>query len=266
MEKRRTVVIRSIKLPTGDTIHTTEDVGAEAERYYKDLFSSEASQVNDGLLDCIPSLVTNTMNKGLLRLSNMEEVKEAVFAIPINSAQGPNEFSGAFFFSCWEIIREDIFEAACKFFEGGAIPRAFHCTWIYLVPQKTNSESFRDYRSISLCNCIQRIFSKILAIMLSRILLIIISKEQRSFVRERSIVESVSIASEMAFEIDKKVHGGNFILKTDMEKAYDCLEWTFINRVLFKYGFDLKWIFLAQRCLQEYWFSVLINGRPCEFF
>lgn len=44
----------------------------------------------------------------------------------------------------------------------------------------------------------------------------------------RSILENVSLAQEIVQEVDRKVRGGNVILKLDMEKAYDRLEWNFL--------------------------------------
>ncbi|XP_058084555.1 uncharacterized protein LOC131232338 [Magnolia sinica] len=116
------------------------------------------------------------------------------------------------------------------------------------------------------CNCIQKIFSKILASRLSIILLTIISEEQSAFVKNRSIIESISIACEMANVIDRKSHSGNIILKLDMEKAYDRLEWPFISAVLGKFGFHQDWINIVRQSWEGSWFSILINGLPFGFF
>lgn len=47
----------------------------------------------------------------------------------------------------------------------------------------------------------------------------IISKEQSAFVKGRNISDKMSIAQEITCDPDKKVRGGNFILKLDMMKA-----------------------------------------------
>ncbi|XP_058082470.1 uncharacterized protein LOC131230582 [Magnolia sinica] len=48
-----------------------------------------------------------------------------------------------------------------------------------------------------------------------------ISQEQGAFVKGRSIADNIEVAQEMIHHINKKVRGGNLILKLDLEKAYD---------------------------------------------
>lgn len=66
----------------------------------------------------------------------------------------------------------------------------------------------------------------------------IISKEQSAFVQGRNIADNISIAQEITCDLDKKVRGGNSILKLDMMKAYDRLEWFFLYLVLERFGFS----------------------------
>lgn len=44
-----------------------------------------------------------------------EEVKATVFALPSDKAPGPDGFTGAFFKACWNIIKEDLMSAICRF-------------------------------------------------------------------------------------------------------------------------------------------------------
>ncbi|XP_058073110.1 uncharacterized protein LOC131221824 [Magnolia sinica] len=171
------------------------------------------------------------MNKELFKLVSIEEVRQAVFSIPADSAPGPDGFGGAFFTSYWDIIQADLFVASLDFFSGGKIPRAIQCTLITLIPKKKDPESLADYRPISLCNCIMKIFSKIMASRLALILPHLISKEQSAFTHGRSIIENITLAREMALNLDRKVFGGNLIIKVDMEKAYDRLEWGSSSRL-----------------------------------
>ncbi|XP_058084536.1 uncharacterized protein LOC131232316 [Magnolia sinica] len=105
----------------------------------------------------------------------------------------PDGFSGGFYMSCWDVIKNDILQAAIEFFQAGNIHRSFCCTSIFLIPKKPYASGFTNYKPISLCNY-------------------------------------------------RKMVGGNIILKLDMEKAYDKMEWCFIKDTLLafdsaQYGF-----------------------------
>ena len=55
-------------------------------------------------------------------------------------------------------------------------------------------------------------------------------------------------------------------VKTDIIKAYDRLEWGFLERVLLQKGFAPTWVSWIMECVRSVSFSVLINGTPHGFF
>ena len=55
-------------------------------------------------------------------------------------------------------------------------------------------------------------------------------------------------------------------LKLDMAKAYDRVEWPFLERVLKSMGFPTNWVSLIMNCVSSVSFAVLLNGSPCDTF
>ena len=51
-----------------------------------------------------------------------------------------------------------------------------------------------------------------------------------------------------------------------MSKAYDRVEWFFLEKIMEKLGFDDKWISLISSCIRSVSFSVMINGEPHGHF
>lgn len=51
-------------------------------------------------------------------------------------------------------------------------------------------------------------------------------------------------------------------IKLDMNKAYDMVEWDFLESIMCKIGFAERWIQLILECVQTVTYSVLINDDP----
>ena len=55
---------------------------------------------------------------------------------------------------------------------------------------------------------------------------------------------------------------GFMALKLDMSKAYDRVEWGFLETVMRRIGFASIWVNLLMTCVRTVTYSILVNGRP----
>ncbi|XP_010468796.1 PREDICTED: uncharacterized protein LOC104748915 [Camelina sativa] len=99
---------------------------------------------------------------------------------------------------------------------------------------------------------------------LKRVLPGLISETQSAFVPGRLISDNILIAQEMfhGLRTNPSCKGKFMAIKTDMSKAYDRVEWAFVEEILRKMGFAETWISWIMFCVTSVEYRVLLNGQP----
>lgn len=175
--------------------------------------------------------------------------------------------SGIFYQRFWHIVGLGLIDEIQGFFRSSVMPAGWNHTQISLLPKVQNPSKMTDMRPISLCSVQYKIISKILCNRLKSILPEIISETQGAFVSGRHISDNIIIAHEMVHGLRTvdKVAEGWMAIKTDMSKAYDRVEWNFVEVLLDRMGFDHNWIRWVMACISSVSFSVLLNGDSHGF-
>ena len=137
-------------------------------------------------------------------------------------------------------------------------------TNICMIPKIERPIRMMELRPISLCNVSYKIISKVLCQRLKICLLRLISKTQSTLVADMLISDNILIVQEMfhGLRTNKSCQNKFMAIKTDMSKTYDMIEWSFIEALLHKIGFDPRWINLMLECISSVQYRVLLNGQP----
>lgn len=114
------------------------------------------------------------------------------------------------------------------------MPDNINQTLVCLIPKIKHPKKITELRPISLCNVLMRILSKIVANRVKPTLNTIISEQQSAFIENPLLTDNALIAYEVNHYIQRKRQGlmGVVGLKIDISKAYDRLEWRFIENML----------------------------------
>ena len=175
----------------------------------------------------------------------------------------PDGMPPLFFQHFWPTIGNTVTKTILDFLNFGFAPPKFNDTHVVLIPKNNDHKNISDYRPISLCNMICKLASKVIANRLKKILHSIISDTQSAFVHGRLINDNILVAFEVMCHISQKKAGkrGTMALKLDMSKAYDCVEWVCLGKIMEKLGFNLSWRRLIMRCVTTISYSFKINGK-----
>ncbi|XP_022573038.2 uncharacterized protein LOC111214447 [Brassica napus] len=255
--------ITRIKNSMNHWVETEEGIEEVATVYFQQLFTSSNPSTIDDTIRYIAAQVNDEMNQRLLRIPQDEEIREATFAINPEKAPGPDGMTSLFYQRFWATVGKDVCTMVREFFITGDFDERLNQTNICLIPKTERPTSMSEFRPISLCNVGYKIISKILSSRLKSILPKIISETQSAFVAGRLITDNIFVAQEMfhALRTNQSCKDKFVAIKTDMSKAYDRVEWSFMEALLLKFGFDAQWVHLVMKCVSSVSYQVLINGE-----
>uniref|UniRef100_A0A2N9J763 CCHC-type domain-containing protein n=1 Tax=Fagus sylvatica TaxID=28930 RepID=A0A2N9J763_FAGSY len=178
-----------------------------------------------------------------------KDVKSSLWSFKPFKALGPNGLHPGFFQKCWNTIGDSITNEVKQIFTSGRMPAYLNKTLISLIPKCLGPETLTLFRPISLCNTIYKIVTKIIVCKIRPIIGNLVSSYQAAFVLGMRGIDNMIIAQEIIHSMHrKKGRVGQLVLKLDLEKAYDRLEWSFIREVLNFFKFPSSFMNLVLEC------------------
>ncbi len=108
---------------------------------------------------------------------------------------------------------------------------------ITLIPKKDKNKLFlKNWRPITLLNTDYKILTKTLSNRLCKILPYIIDEDQTGYIKGRYIGSNIRLIEDII--LFTKTHNlPGIILNIDFEKAFDSINWNFIDRTLEAFNF-----------------------------
>ena len=251
-------------------LENINDIKSHCVEYYTSLLGAPSPSLSPEAMEEISrrtSFRCDEACKGMLMAPiSAEEIRKEVFYLPANKAPGPDDYTGEFYRRAWPFIGQDFTRAVQEFFSSGHILKQWNATAITLVPKTTEVERMSGFRSISCCNAVYKVVSKLLARRLEKLLPEMISPSESAFVKGRLLVENVLLATELVQGFGSKNSSPRGLLKVDIRKAFDSVSWPFILQVFHAADFPDVFINWIRNCITTTSFSINVNGELCGYF
>ncbi|BFG31061.1 hypothetical protein CerSpe_173350 [Prunus speciosa] len=234
------------------SVENAEGIRQTMEAHFKNLFTTGGHRDWGDVLDCVSHIVSDEMNATLTSPILEVEVKDAVFQMGGMKAPGPDGFQGMFYQAYWDTILAEVQGTVKDFFEGVVSPVSLNSTYLVLIPKIPCPESVSQFRPIGLCNYLYKILSKIMANRLKPHMPNLIHHSQNACIPGRQIQDNIILAHEVFHYLKLRKSRKVFEMgvKLDMNKAYDHVEWDFLEAVMIRMGFTERWVELIMSCIK----------------
>jgi len=196
---------------------------------------------------------------------SLGEIKSAIWACGNDKSPGPDGFSFKFMKRHWVILKQDILAFVKHFEQWGRFSDGCNSSSISLVAKVKDPLNLGDYRPISLIGSMYKIVAKILALRVKRVLGSCIGEVQSAYIEGRSILEGPLIVNELCSWTKSKGRK-LLVFKADFNKAFDTVNWNFLDSMMEQMNFGVKWRSWIRGCLMSAKASVLVNGSPTKEF
>ena len=142
------------------------------------------------------------MNEDLLRNFKDEEVWQALKQMHPTKFPGSDSMSPIFYQRYWDVVGPQVVDYVLQILRTSIMPNGLNSTYICLILKVKCPEKITEFQSISLCNVIYKIVSKVLANKLKGVLLEVINDAQNAFVPRRQITDNILVAFEIMHHIN----------------------------------------------------------------
>ena len=260
--------ITSLKDECGREYNEEEEISELLVNHFADLFTANEDNDTRSVIDKVQTVVPQGLMQMLEEPYTREEIQIAIKQMHPTKEPGPDGMCAFFYQHYWNIVGVDIENEILEILNNNGDIRPLNQTHLVLIPKKKMCEYPVDFRPISLCNVTYKLVAKVLANRLKKILSLIIHESQSGFVPGRLITDNILVAYECFHYMRKKKSGkeGFMGLKLDMSKAYDRVEWRFLEQMMIKMGFPGVFVELIINCVKMSSFSILVNGQPSRNF
>jgi exonuclease III len=179
--------------------------------------------------------LTEEQRESLERDLSVDELDRAIEKMNPRTAGGPDGIGTAVLKKFWGVLRVPLCRYGTEMMSQERMSPSFLVSSIKLIPKKGDVTKIKNWRPISLLNCVYKVVSKAINNRLKSISDSILSRAQKGFANNRYIQEClININETIAYCNKNKVPG--MLVAIDQAKAFDTVNQEFVKEVYKFFG------------------------------
>jgi len=265
-ERRKRTFIDCIVGSDGERKINQADIKQEIFDFYKSLYSKQslANEYDSTFFADLPQ-VREEDNLFLASDISLEEIENFLKNCK-STSPGQDGLHYEIYKDLWPIINNRLIRSWEYSIRAGELSTSQRRTTITLIDKKGKDKTLlKNLRPIALANCDLKIFTKILAKRLDRVLSYLIHPSQKAYIKGRNVHDNLRfIDLWKSYCISKGVDG--VIVALDAKKAFDSVDHKYLFEVLKRYGFSEGFIDIIRMLYRNLESNVMVNGYTTDNF
>ena len=216
-------------------------------QFYRTLYTSQnidQTLINDYLNNIKTPILSPIKKEICEKPLSITEFNQAVKKLKQNKSPGLDGIVPEFYKEFWPNIKNIYMDMVNETFINGKLPQSLTKAIITLIYKKGDPKLLKNYRPISLTNYDYKLIAFVLANRLQNVIKDIIHPDQTGYIKKRFIGINARIIQDI-FDYCEEKNTSGAVLCLDFEKAFDRIEWNFIESCLLKFNFGkefIRWI------------------------
>jgi hypothetical protein len=267
--------ISKLVLDNGEEINKAEDILAEQKRFYSNLYTQptaisqqEINEADNYFFNNNPiaTKVTDDDKQDLDAPILENEIAIAVKELPNNKSPGSDGLPINFYKAFWPKIKDLVCNSIWQSIDEHKMSIEQRRGILSLIPKKGKDiRHLKNWRPISLLNSDYKIFAKVIAIRLQKVLQYIISTDQSGCIKGRSAHNNILSTIDIIKHVNNNSKPG-ILAFIDYEKAFDSISWRFTFQCLQELNFGEYFIDCVKTMYEDISIAVSNSGFLTQFF
>ena len=260
--------IKKLKFSGTESIDNPNKILEEEKQFYKTLYTRNKTLTSGKTFfnsKAIPKL-THYDKQMCEQPITIEECAKALLSLNNGKSPGSDGFPPDFYKMFWKNIKSLVFDSLLYGIENHELSIEQKRGVLKLILKKNKNPCYlKNWRPISLLNTDYKILAQIFSKRLQKVLPTIISEFQNGYIKDRYIGYNIRTIVDI-INFSKAKERDCLIAFLDFEKAFDQLDWNFIDQTLTAFNFGPLFKSVVKTMYTNVSSCVTNNGYSSEFF